>query len=297
VIATGVATTLAGSSTKTSVDGTGTATFTCPKGITTDGINLYVVDNNTVRMIAASGVGATLGTMTSANTVVTTMAPSASGVPYTFGTPAGITTDGTSLFVADGSSVVRIAAPTGAMLSSMNAASGVAVSIAASAVAATGITTDGKNLFVSDNAGTKNNIIKIAPPSGVSLSSMLAASAVASNLSTASTGGATEGAGTAALFRTPSDITTDGVNLYVVDQGNNKIRMIAPAGGATLANISAASSVVSSITGASGVQVTPGGYLDGAGSAATLNGPTGITTDGVSLYVTDSTNGTIRKIK
>ena len=277
VIATGVATTLAGSSVKSSVDNTGTAaTFTCPKGITTDGTNLYVVDGTTVRKIApATG---TLDAMSSANAVVTTMVPSGSGVPFT--TPVGITTDGSSLYVADGSKVVRIAAPSGAMLSSMNAASGVASSIAASVVAATGITTDGKNLFVSDNS----SVVKIAPPSGVSLSGMLAASAVASNLSISANG-----------FSTPSDITSDGVNLYVVDKGNNKIRMIAPAGGATLANISAASSVVSSITGGSGVPAT--GYLDSTGALSTFNAPTGITTDGVSLYVTDSTNGTIRKIK
>jgi hypothetical protein len=99
-----------------------------------------------------------------------------------------------------------------------------------------------------------------------------------------------------ASFNNPTDITTDGVNLYIVDKGNNKVRMIAPAGGATLANISAASAVISSITGAVDTQAVAG-YADGSGSSATLDGPTGITTDGVSLYVTDSTNGTIRKIR
>jgi DNA-binding beta-propeller fold protein YncE len=39
-----------------------------------------------------------------------------------------------------------------------------------------------------------------------------------------------------------------------------------------------------------------GGFSDGVGAAARFNGPTGITTDGTSLYVAESWNHTIRKI-
>ena len=54
VIATGAVTTLAGSTTYGSVNGTGSAaSFHYPCGITTDGTNLYVADeyNNEIRMI------------------------------------------------------------------------------------------------------------------------------------------------------------------------------------------------------------------------------------------------------
>ena len=47
VISTGVVTTLAGTGSRGSADGTGTsASFKYPRGITTDGTNLYVADNS-----------------------------------------------------------------------------------------------------------------------------------------------------------------------------------------------------------------------------------------------------------
>ena len=57
VISTGAVTTLAGSGSQGSTDGTGTsATFKNPRGITTDGTNLYVGDysNHTIRKIVIS---------------------------------------------------------------------------------------------------------------------------------------------------------------------------------------------------------------------------------------------------
>jgi DNA-binding beta-propeller fold protein YncE len=329
VIATGVATTLAGSAVSvTPADGTGTAaSFQCPQGITTDGTNLYVTDsvNNTVRMISASGVGATLSAMTSANAVVTTLVGTG-----TLSAPYGITTDGINLYVADsGNNTVRkiAASGVGATLSNLTSASAVVTSIttasltgdfaegvpaaAASFTAPYGITTNGKSLFVADRGN--NKIRMIAPTGGAVLGNISAASAVVSSITGASgvavTAGFDNGSTAAsASFNLPGDITTDGINLYVVDFNNNRIRKIAPTGGATLANITAASAVVSSITGASGVTgVNVLGYADGPGAAATFNGPTGITTDGTSLFVIDGslgdpivsgfTSGTIRKIR
>ena len=98
VIATGVVSTFAGSGASTSADGTGTAaSFFWLLGITADSGNLYVTDGNTIRKIVI------------ATRVVTTLAGSAStrgttdgsGTSATFTDPAGITTDGHSLFVAD----------------------------------------------------------------------------------------------------------------------------------------------------------------------------------------------------
>ena len=71
----------------------------------------------------------------------------------------------------------------------------------------------------------------------------------------------------------------------MADSGNNKIR-----------KIDIATAMVSSLTGAAN---TPGaaGFADGTGAAAKFNGPLGITSDGASLYVSEYSNGVIRKIQ
>ena len=97
VISTGAVTTLAGSSSG-NTDATGTsATFNYPKGITTDGTNLYVADqsNHRIRKIVIStGVVTTLAGSSSGST-------DATGTSASFSNPRGITTDGTNLYVAD----------------------------------------------------------------------------------------------------------------------------------------------------------------------------------------------------
>lgn len=77
----------------------------------------------------------------------------------------------------------------------------------------------------------------------------------------------------------PSGLMSDGKNLYVVD--THTIRMIVLATGtvATLAGTADA-----------------WGSADGTGAAARFTNPSGVTTDGTNLYVTDSGNHTVRKI-
>jgi sugar lactone lactonase YvrE len=110
------------------------------------------------------------------------------------------------------------------------------------------------------------------------------ATGVVTTLAGTGASGAADGAGTVATFNGPSDITTDGSNLYVADTGNNKIRKVVIATG-----------VVSSLTGAADTTVAAGA-ADGAGSTATFNYPSGITTDGSNLYVADTYNNKIRKV-
>lgn len=110
VIATGVVTTVAGRAgvgVYGSTDGTGMAAlFYLPTGITTDGTNLYVADNynNTIRkVVIATGVVTTL-----AGSARVSGSTDGIGSAANFYWPGGITTDGTSLYVADsGNSIIR----------------------------------------------------------------------------------------------------------------------------------------------------------------------------------------------
>ena len=271
VIATGVVTTLAGSGVAGAADGTGVAaTFWSPLGITTDGTNLYITDagNNAIRKIViATGVVTTLAGSGVAG------AADGTGVAATFNWPCEVTTDGTNLYIADfGNHKIRkIVIATGIVTTI--AGSGVAGAVDGTGIAATfkqpyGITTDGMNLYVADQGNKEIRKIVIA-------------TGVVTTLAGSGAPGAADGTGIAATFWGPAGITTDGINLYVVDTWNNNIRKIVIATG-----------VVTTLAG-SGVA----GAADGTGIAATFNGPTGITTDGTNLYIVDKSNNKIRKIQ
>jgi hypothetical protein len=98
---------------------------------------------------------------------------------------------------------------------------------------------------------------------------------------TANFSGHADGTGTAATFNSPNGITTDGANLYVADTYNETIRKIVIATGV--------------VTTLAGTALSPG-HADGTGAAATFARPNGVTSDGASLYVADTSNDTIRKI-
>jgi sugar lactone lactonase YvrE len=108
-IATGAVTTIAGITGPLGTDegtanGTGAAAhFYQPNGITTDGINLYITDSyqNTIRKIVLStGVVTTISGKARSAISGEGGSVDSPGEPR-FYTPIGITTDGTSLFVAD----------------------------------------------------------------------------------------------------------------------------------------------------------------------------------------------------
>ena len=99
-------TTLAGSGSSGSANGTGTtATFNNPEGITTDGTNIYVSDtyNHMIRKIVIStGVVTTLaGSTTFGRSDNNSININGTGTSAYFYNPTGITTDGTNLFVGD----------------------------------------------------------------------------------------------------------------------------------------------------------------------------------------------------
>ena len=112
VISTGVVTTLAGTAGSSgSTDGGGTAArFNNPRGITTDGTNLYVADsgNHTIRRVAAKGVTDMGATTTLAGSAGASGSTDGTGASARFDLPAGITTDGERLLVIDmGNNTVR----------------------------------------------------------------------------------------------------------------------------------------------------------------------------------------------
>jgi DNA-binding beta-propeller fold protein YncE len=86
-----------------SADGTGAAArFNQPNGITTDGKNLYITDSylNTIRMLRLSDNLVTTISGVFSTSGAGGYVDSSVGTPKYY-TPIGITTDGTSLFVAD----------------------------------------------------------------------------------------------------------------------------------------------------------------------------------------------------
>ncbi len=132
-----------------------------------------------------------------------------------------------------------------------------------------GVATDGTNLYVAD---TDNDTIRQI---------VIATGAVTTIAGKVGIIGHADGTGTAATFSYPEGIATDGTDLYVADSGNNTIRQIVIATGA-----------VTTLAG----QPLVTGSADGTGSAATFNGPHGLSVDGLNLYVADTNNSTIRRI-
>lgn len=140
----------------------------------------------------------------------------------TFNAPSGIITDGADLYVVDsGSNTIRkIVIATGATTVFAGSSAGTAGTTDGTGTAAffnapSGITSDGTNLYVADKGN--NSIRKIVIATGM-------VTTIAG--STTGAPGFADGTGTAALFRGPFGITTDGSNLYVSDAGNNSIRKI-----------------------------------------------------------------------
>jgi len=209
-------TTVAGTGSSGSANGTGTsASFNYPRGITTDGTNLYVADNSNHlirKIVISTGVVTTVagtGSSGSAN---------GTGTSASFNAPEGITTDETILYVADTSNnlIRQIVISTGVVTTvagtgSTGSANGTGTS--ASFNIPQGITTDGTNLYVTEN--NNHSIRQIVISTGV----------VTTVAGTGSSGSA-NGTGTSASFNNPHGITTDGTNLYVAEMSNHLIRKI-----------------------------------------------------------------------
>lgn len=255
-ISTAAVTTLAGSARNPgSNDGTGSAArFNYPGGMATDGTYLYVTDQNgsTIRKILIS-----TGEVTTFVTVP--------GI--------GIATDGTNLYVADyyNSVIYQIVIATGAVTtlagSYGNPGSSDGTGSAAQFFHPYGVATDGTNVYVADQGNHKIRQIVISTGE---------VTTVAGNVDNP---GSQDGIGSAASFRAPNFIATDGgTNLFVTDNGNVTVRQI----------VLATREVTTRAGG------TSFGSSDGRGDAASFNNPAGIVVNNGSLFVADYS--TIRKV-
>ena len=106
--------------------------------------------------------------------------------------------------------------------------------------------------------------------------------AVTTLAGSAGVAGSADGTGASARFNYPSGVAADTAgNIYVADSGNNTVRKITATG------------VVTTLAGTAGTR----GSLDGTGSAARFNNPTGLALGSSGeLYLADTDNSTIRKI-
>ena len=113
--------------------------------------------------------------------------------------------------------------------------------------------------------------------------------AIVSTLAGSGGGAFLDGQGTLASFLVPCGVAMDGSgNVYVADNGNNRIRKISLSGDVT--------------TLAGGININMhgeriGGFIDGQGTSAKFNYPNGVAVDGSgNVYVADTGNHRIRKI-
>lgn len=250
--------------------------FSGPIAVTTDGTNHFVANYRAHNILKIDSTG--LVTVFAGSGVAGfSNSSTAKARTALFNSPEAITTDGTTFYVADtGNHLIRKIENSGrvSVLAGVAATAGdydTSLSVVARFNQPTGVTVVGGLVFVAD---TNNHTIRTVYPDGT----------VTTLAGSPGSSGSTDGNGDrkAARFNYPTRITSDGSYLYVTDFGNSTVRRISLTNG-----------TVDTIAGSAGVN----GTTDGPKGTSLFRQPNGITTDGVNLYVTDSYQGTIRRIE
>ena len=271
----GVVTTFAGAITTCgAADGTATtARFNNPRGIAIDGSgNLYVADtfNHTIRRITPAGAVTTIAGVAGVAGLPT---GAGTGTAEHFSFPYGIAVDNRgTVYVADSDNrMIRTISAAGVVTTFAGNSvgsvylDGVGTSAGFNFPAGLALDAD-RNIYVAD---LDNNVIRKITQGGV-----------VTTLAGATRGGYADGKGTAALFDGPAAVAVDASNnVYVADTYNDVIRRISPAGDVvTVAGL-----------------VDSSGNVDGAGAAARLDKPWGLTFDrNGRLVISDTWNHAIR---
>ncbi len=239
-------------------DGAGNeARFNGPQGIgIQDGIDtlFFVADtqNHVVRQVTVGGaVTKVAGNPPRAGLV------NATGESARFDAPAGVAVIGDDVFVSDqGNDTIR-----------KITSSGVVTSFTGGIFRGPqGIVAQGGDLYVADSG---SHAIRKVDPSGVVSTFAGSGSGVE---------GFANGTGTAARFRSPKGIASDGSFLYVADTGNHAIRKIELGTG-----------IVTTVAG-DGLSGMP------ADTPSRFSSPEGIAVLGSDLYVADTGNHAIQKV-
>ncbi|QDW25181.1 hypothetical protein FFJ24_010310 [Pedobacter sp. KBS0701] len=269
ITAAGGVSTLAGSGSEGSADGTGTAaSFKHPSALTVDATgNVYVSDqqNHRIRKITPGGVVSTLAGSGSAGYA------NGNGNAASFSSPIGLALDGQgNLYVADYSNhrIRKIELSTGNVSTyAGNGAAGLTDGSASSASFRNpmGLCADAQgNLYVADRL---NHAVR-----------KIATNGTVSTLAGNGSSGYADGNGNSASFNQVNGVALAGDgNLYVADLQNNMIRKVSLQG------------VVSTFAGNASA-----GTVNGLGSAIRFSSPYGLSARGNSLYVAQTGSYAVR---
>lgn len=274
----------------------GANTLSGPQGVYSDGVALYVADTGNNRALiynaipgannalADAAVGQSTTTLRLANQGTTTKA-------YTLSAPTGIRAKGGNLYVADrGNNRVLIYNPTPAVSGASATfvagqvflTSGTALAVSSTTMSGpTGIDTDGTRLFVSD-AGNNRVLIYSAIPAGNGVGANFTVGQAAMNAGLANRGG-----GAAAnTLSGPAGVSFDGTQLYVSDQGNNRVLFYNPLPASNGANAAL-------VAGQSNMTARSANLASSVPGANTLFREGGVWTDRTKLYVADRFNNRV----
>lgn len=256
------------------------ARFNAPFGLAVDAEgNLYIADTNNhlIRRISSEGLVTTLAGAPGA-----AGADNGVGGAARFRFPGDVAVDAAgNVYVADTDNhTIRLITPEGAVTTFAGTPvapnEGSTVDGTGSAArfnlpVALALNSEGSQLFVVEQRGQVIRRLTLATAEVITLAG------------TAGTSGSADGLGTAARFENPGGVTVDAAgNLYVADTLNVTLRRITPAG---------------QVTTIAGLLDQPG-QVDGTGSAARFNTPSGLAFAPLSgaLYVADTLNSVIRQV-
>ena len=276
VTPSGVVTTLAGLAGNTgSGDGAGNnARFNHPSGVTVDSAgNIYVADrlNQTIRKVTSGGVVTTLAGLAGSYSSV-----DGTGSAARFWAPSGVAVDNAgNVYVADGGNSEIRKVTSGGVVTTL-------AGLAGNKGSADGTGSDARFNYPFGVAVDSAGNVYVAERDNFTIRKVTSGGVVTTLAGLAGNQGNADGTGSTARFSNLYGVATDSAgNLYVGDGGNNTIRRV------TLGGV---------VTTLAGLAINRGS-VDGTGSAAQFNLPSGLAVDSMgNLYVGDEYNYTIRKV-